>query len=261
MLRQENILGEFMALIEVAIVNECTVLKDDLVQAIVPALQKQVHRDFAPVWGVDANITFVPQGKQPAADAWWLAVLDNSDQAGTLGYHDLSNNGMPMGKAFAKGDIDKGLKWTVTVSHELLELLVDPAINLTVIDQPDTAAGKLYPYEICDPCESDKYGYDIDGVMVADFVFPSWFQPFRTLGAQFDFQNHIRKPFEVLPGGFIGVYDLGSGSGWHQISAQNEPASYLIRAQPGSRRERRRVPGKQWMRSAVARGRAKQTAL
>jgi hypothetical protein len=243
-----------MAPVQIAIVNESTVLTDDQVRAVLPALQKQVSGDFAPGWGIDAVITFVPQGQQPSSDAWWLAVLDNSDQAGTLGYHDLSNNGLPLGKIFAKGDIDKGSKWSVTVSHELLELLVDPAINLTVIDQPDTGAGKLYPCEICDPCEADKYGYDIDGVTVSDFVLPSWFQPFRKLGAQFDFQNHIQKPFQVLPGGFIGVYDLGSGSGWHQISARNEPCSYSIRAQPGSRRERRRVPGKQWMTSAVTRG-------
>jgi len=250
-----------MALIQIAVVNESTVLKDDQIQAILPSLQKQVHRDFAPVWGVDANITFVPAGQQPASDAWWLAVLDNSDQAGTLGYHDLSNNGLPLSKVFAKGDIDKNLKWSVTASHELLELLVDPAINLTVIDQPDTGGGKLYPYEICDPCEDEKYGYDIDGVTVSDFVFPAWFEPFRKLGAQFDFQNHIQKPFQVLSGGFIGVYELGAGSGWHQLSAQNEPLSYQMRAQPGSRRERRRIPGKQWMRSVVARGSLRKTAV
>ena len=254
-----------MATIKVAIVNESTVLKDADVQAIIPALQKQVTRDFAPIWGVDAAIAFVPQGQQPAPDAWWLVLLDNTDQAGTLGYHDLSNHGLPLGKVFAKGDIDKGLKWTVTASHELLELLVDPAINLTVIDQPDTGGGKLYPYEVCDPCEDEKYGYDIDGVTVADFVFPTWFEPFNKLGAQYDFQNRIQKPFQVLPGGFIGVYELGGGSGWHQISAQNEPASYLLRAQPGSRRERRRLPGNQWMTSTVARGGksnvAKQRAL
>jgi hypothetical protein len=255
MLRRSEFSGEFMPPVQIAIVNESTVLKDGEIQAAIPSLQKQVTRDLAPVWGVTAAITFVPQGQQPASDAWWLAILDNSDQAGTLGYHDLSNNGMPLGKVFAKGDIDKGLKWTVTMGHELLELLVDPAINLTVISQPEASGGKLYPCEICDPCEDEKYGYDIDGVTVSDFVFPSWFQPFSKLGTQFDFQNHIQKAFQVLPGGFIGVYELGSGSGWHQISAQNEPPSYLMRAQPGSRRERRRIPGQQWMRSAVSRGR------
>ena len=46
-----------MADIQVAMINASTVLQDSQVQAIVPALQTQVHRDFAPVWGVDADLT------------------------------------------------------------------------------------------------------------------------------------------------------------------------------------------------------------
>jgi hypothetical protein len=46
-----------MANIQVAVINTSTVLTDDQVQAAVPALQIQVHRDFAPVWGIDADLT------------------------------------------------------------------------------------------------------------------------------------------------------------------------------------------------------------
>ena len=41
----------------------------------------------------------------------------------------------------------------------------------------------LYAYEVCDACEADQFGYDIDGVLVSDFVFPSWFESFWSAGA------------------------------------------------------------------------------
>ena len=55
--------------------------------------------------------------------------MDDSDQAGALGYHDLTSAGLPMGKVFARTDLQNNLSWTVTVSHELLEILGDPMIN------------------------------------------------------------------------------------------------------------------------------------
>jgi len=36
--------------------------------------------------------------------------------------------------------------------------------------------GKIYAL---DAVESDKLGYEIDGVMVSDFITPAWFQPTR----------------------------------------------------------------------------------
>src|SRR5262245_48266858 len=98
-----------MANIKVAVINASTVVQDNEAQATVPALQTQVHRDFAPAWGIDADLTFVPKGSQPAVDTWWLVILDNSDQAGALGYHDITSQGLPLGKVFAGTDRQYGL--------------------------------------------------------------------------------------------------------------------------------------------------------
>src|SRR5437870_13683909 len=103
-----------MAYINVAIINASTVLRDSVVKSAVPALQTQVHRDFASAWGIDADLVFVPKSSSPPAGAWWLVVLDNSDVAGALGYHDLTDQGMPLGKVFAGTDITYGLQWTIT---------------------------------------------------------------------------------------------------------------------------------------------------
>src|SRR5260221_12102218 len=102
-----------MANIKIAVINASTVLTDDQVKAAVPALQMQVQRDFAPAWGTDADLTFVPKGTQPGPGAWWLVILDNSDVAGALGYHDVTSEGLPLGKVFAATDKQYGLNWTI----------------------------------------------------------------------------------------------------------------------------------------------------
>jgi hypothetical protein len=240
-----------MANITVAVVNASTVLTDDQVSAVVPALQTQVHRDFAPAWGVDADLVFVPSGSNPPPGSWWLGIFDNSDQAGILGYHELTPEGMPLGKVFAGTDLQLGYQWTITTSHELLEMLADPNVDLTVFRQPDNTSGTLYSYEVCDACEADQFGYDIDGTTVSDFVFPAWFESFRQPGSTtFDFGNQIQQPFQLLWGGYISVFDVGSGTGWHQINAAGTPATSLVRGRVGSRRERRRTPRDQWAHSA-----------
>lgn len=241
-----------MSAIHIAVLNRSTVLTDAQVSAVVPALQTQVHRDWAPAWGSDADLSFVATGAQPPAGAWWLVVSDDSDQAGALGYHDLTNEGLPMGKVFARSDIDAGLQWTVTASHELLEMLGDPDINLAAYAFSSATAGRIYAYEVADACEADQYGYAINGIQVSDFVFPAWFENFRKAGStRFDYGNHITAPFQLLPGGYIGVFDINGGSGWHQLTAESKPAQYTKRPRVGSRRERRRTPRDQWLLSEV----------
>lgn len=237
---------------QIAVINASTVLQDSEVANAVPAFQKQISEHLAYVWGTDATLTFVPSGATPPDGVWWLTILDNTDQAAFLGYHDVTSAGLPLGKAFAATDQMFGFNWTVTASHELLEMLIDPDINLTVLVQDDNTAGRLYAYEICDPCESDPYGYEIDGVLVSDFVFPAWFQSFQNPGnVQYDVSQQITQPFQLLPGGYINVYDLGAGGGWQQLNGEQAPAPYITRAPIGARRERRRVNRGNWVRSTV----------
>ncbi len=244
-----------MAHIHVAVINASHAVSDADVQEAVTALQTQVHRDFAPVWGIDADLSFIPSGNEPPPGAWWLVVLDNSDQAGALGYHDLTSQGLPLGKVFAKSDINNGANWTVTASHELLEILADPDINLATFVEQDgqgsMGKGILYAYEVCDACEAEEYSYLVDGTAVSDFVYPSWFESFWKPGAtQFDRQNQIREPFELLPGGYIGVYGVVAGTGWQQLTAELPTAGmHKVRPHVGSRRERRRTARSGWQQS------------
>jgi len=239
-----------VATIQISVINESTVLTDAEVTPVVAALQKQVTNDFRPTWGTDAELTMVPKNTQPANGSWWLVILDDSDQAGALGYHDLTSEGLPLGKVFAASDLKAGTSWTVTASHELLEMLGDPNINLNVFVQNDNTTGTLYAYEVCDACEDDSFGYQIDNVLLSDFVYPAWFEGFRAEGStQFDRMNKIQNPLQLLTGGYIGTFDITSGSGWQQLTAEKRPVNLRHRGPVGSRRERRTTPRNHWLTS------------
>lgn len=233
-------------MIQVALVNESTALQQADFLNIANALQTQVRNDFLPAWGVDAAITPVARHHIPAG-SWVLAFLDDADQAGALGYHDLTPTGLPLGKAFVKTTLADGGQISVTASHELLEMLGDPDINLTAeVDDASGVPAKFYAYEVCDACEDDPLGYQIGGVQVSDFVYPAFFESFRKPNStQFDQMKHITAPFQILPAGYLSVLDLGNlSAGWQQIT-QDKRGS-IRRPHVGSRRERRRTNRRFW---------------
>ena len=243
----------------IAVKNLSTVVSDADLQAALPAFQTQVSRDFCGSgWGLDATLQFFGKKAKLPDKAWLLGVFNDADQAGALGYHDLTKSGQPTGKVFAETTLRDGGLWTVTFSHELLEILADPNINLCAFDEE---ARRLYAYEVCDAVEADKLGYKIDNVTVSDFVLPGWFEPTHvTKGEEFAFKSRVKKPFELLPGGYIGYYDL-AGGGWQQLTARaavnarglraSGPMPPESRPRVGSRRERRRTPKVQWTLSTA----------
>lgn len=236
-----------MSHIKIGVFNESTVLSDADVIKMVSAIQHQIRYDWAPIWGVDADLIFMPKTAAPRSNMWHVVVFDNADQAGALGYHDLTPEGLPLGKVFAKTTLDYGGKVSVTFSHEVLEMLGDPDVNLIAMNPDPGGNIKFYAYEVCDAVEADNFGYDINGVTVSDFVTPAWFESFRKIGStKFSFKGHVNAPFQLAPGGYIGVFDPSSG--WSQLTARSSYA-YESRPGPGSRRDKRRTPRDQWMSS------------
>ncbi len=59
-----------MTNIKIAVINQSTVVNDADVVKTVAALQTQVMRDFAPIWGINADLRVVPHGQHPAANEW-----------------------------------------------------------------------------------------------------------------------------------------------------------------------------------------------
>src|SRR5215472_12533906 len=90
-------------MLPIAVINKSTAISDTYVQTMLPVLSQQWNVHLQPIWGVgDANVTFVPKHQSHAGATWWAVVLNDSDQAETLAYHHLTNDGLPVSKVFVK---------------------------------------------------------------------------------------------------------------------------------------------------------------
>jgi hypothetical protein len=231
-------------MIQIAIINESTVISDDAVQAMISAFQTQWTRDLAPVWDLEpSQFTWSPKAETPPAGSWWVVFLDDSDQAGALAYHDVTNEGLPISKVFVKTIQADHTSVSVGATHEICEMAVDPTINLAAQDLD----GTFWAYEVCDPVEDDQYGYDIGGVLVTDFVTPEWFG-FKDAAGSVDFKQRAAKGFEVLSGGYAQKFDPKKG--WTQVTGSKaEGRRRAANPAEGSRRERRARNRSDWEKS------------
>lgn len=216
----------------ITIVNQSTVVNAADFRACVAALQKQLDQHVAPAWsGATAQLVAV-QGdpsapQQPAGET--IFILDDSDQQGALGYHELTPGDVPVGYCFAKTCLDNQTNWQSCLSHELIEQLLDPLVDSCIVVSafPLSVHGytrnvpAVVVFEACDPVENDEY--PIDGVPVSNFVLPSWFQSLDTPGLQgpYDYLQKLTSPLSMTPGGYI-AYTRNLRS-WQQVTDRQGP--------------------------------------
>lgn len=184
---------------------------------LLAALQKFVNNCVVPVWGTPANLV---RTTGFVKGSWALVFLDNADQADALAYHDLTPDGFPVSSVFVKTIADDKSSLTSATSHELVEMLVDPAINLYTTG-PDPKL--VYAYESADPVEEESF--KIDGFEMTDFVYPSYFENFhKPKSTQFDYMKKVSRPFQILKGGYQIVFRNGKES---QITASKAKTKRL----------------------------------
>ena len=105
--------------IHLALVVEAPEVSLRAVSEIAAALQRQLTRDLAPIWEVNATIDafvslkHVPPGDRP------ILVGDNFPGVESVGIH-LDRNGQP----FAL--VEASPSWSLTASHEAIEMVIDP---------------------------------------------------------------------------------------------------------------------------------------
>jgi hypothetical protein len=175
------------------------------------ALQRQVLEDFYPVWGIDATVRPATLKDPARDDEWRLELRKVPTIDGALGFHDITDAGLPRLFDFPELDAQDGVRWTVTASHEILEALADPWLRRGAQDD----AGVWWATEVCDPVEQDTYA--IDGVLVSNFAYPAWQEPPPKPDAttRYDHLGLCKGPWEVRDGGYAQKYDTTKG--WIQV--------------------------------------------
>lgn len=167
------------------------------------ALQKQVSRDFGPIWGIDATVDAFAKLEDVPAGYWHVIVVDDVDGS-EKGTH-LLRNSQPVGLV----EFQSAQAWSLAASHECLEMLCDPSCNRLVAGDSILPQGGRVEFlvEVCDPCQHEDYSYTVNGVRVSDFYTPRYFDPVGSSGVPYSFNKSITEPRQILERGYLSWRD------------------------------------------------------
>lgn len=201
-----------MLQIKVGLMDTTRSISPDTMAAAAAALNIQVTRDLPQFWPINASVEYLPGiGKVP--QGVWPVQIVKSLPPGEGGFH-LTRHGQPYAKVIGTPGSDD---WTIDASHEIIEMLVDPAGNRlqtstaieiapdgTITDGPGQFE---YLVEACDPCEANALSYQIEGIAVSDFITPHFYEPHALDGTRYSFNGALTAPRQILPGGYISWID------------------------------------------------------
>lgn len=208
-----------MLLSHVALVSVTNRVRFDDVARVSAALQKQVLRDFGPIWGIEATVDAFARVEDIPVDYWKVFVID-----GDTGSQHTFRSNQPYALAAS------GRSWSLLASHEVLEMLADPFAQRMVAGQsPMGGQGRVeFLVEVCDPCQNEAFAYTINGLLVSDFYTPNYFDPVEASGVRYSFRGEIRAPRQVLKGGYLTWREPTSGN-WFQ-ETRNKQSKAVFKA-------------------------------
>jgi len=187
-----------MLIKHLALVAETSKVSASDLNQVAAALQKQVARDFSPIWETSATISAFAKLDDVPTDYWPILIQDDIHTAGAAGVHEDKN-----GQPFAL--VQFSSEWSLTSSHETLEMLADPFGNRLVAGQsPKKGQGRVnFLVEVCDPSEDQPFAYTVNGITVSDFYTPHFFDPVASPSVRYSYTGAITKPRTILKGGYL----------------------------------------------------------
>ena len=200
---------------QLALVSESKLVGLGDVMRVAAALQKQASRDLAPIWNISATVDAFEKLEDVPIGYWPMIVKDNIGFSGAAGIH-LDKDRQPFALITSASDLDS---WSLTASHESLEMLVDPfGDRLIAGDSPKDGQGRVsFLVEVSDPSEAAEFAYTCNGILVSDFYTPRFFDPIVSPGVRYSFTGAITEPRQVLSGGYLSWVDSTTGHWWQEI--------------------------------------------
>lgn len=178
---------------------------------VAAALQKQATRDFGPLWDIQANVSGFARLQDVPTDYWPVIVRDDIKTPDAAGVHEDKNR-----QPFALVQFSD--TWSLTASHETLEMLADPFGNRLVAGKsPKRAQGRVnFLVEVCDPCEDQQFAYTVNGVTVSDFYTPHFFDPVGESSVRYSYTGAVKGPRTILQGGYLS-WGVPETNEWFQM--------------------------------------------
>jgi hypothetical protein len=193
---------------QIALVKDTESLDLSELTTVAAAIQKQIARDLSLYWDVQGTITPFVRLEDVPAGYWPILVRDDIHED-AAGLH-CDQNGQPLAL------VTSGPGWSITASHEALEMLVDPFGNRTVAGpSPKTDQGRVeFLVEVADPIGESTY--TVNDIKVSDFYTPRYFDPVPASGIQYCYTGRISGPRQLLPDGYLTWHDSVSNQWWQQ---------------------------------------------
>ena len=167
----------------ISLINHSIVITDEQVQEVIRAINRQLKEDFEPYWSFSATLRLEgPIGKRPGLSSFSdmrgdavLYLVDGVNSLGATGWHLANYGDIPYGIVFLGLCAKIKEAWSITLSHEALELVGDPMCNLLVQgnDPLDRRRRVFHLFEMCDAVQAESYS--TAGVALSNFVLPSYF--------------------------------------------------------------------------------------
>jgi hypothetical protein len=260
----------------ITIVNEAEdLVANASLLEVIRAITRQVFYDFEPYWHLSARLRLSVHRKRPASEfvappappregidlggqcngavqqmdpVAGGALLILQKWAGRrkpyehypycYGFHDMDSNlRLPVGYVFVtEEDGRPRQQWSVTLSHEILELIANPHVNI-LVDAPHPHPGSrpsnprvFVEREVCDPVKDSRY--TVDGVPVSNFVLPLYFLEDGDQNERVDFLGELDAygqwltSFGMMPGGYVPYYDPGPGAPGKKLVGRKYTGEY-----------------------------------
>ncbi len=188
---------------QIGVIRRSNAITDADIAFMCKAVSAQVY-ECAEAWGLPPTpVAFYSKEEGlPDGDVRIMSIVDDDGSSGTIGFHDNW-----AGTISARVEA-MGARTSIIISHEALEMLVNPNVNLWHT-MPD--GKRMTAREICDACESDTYIEPVSimgetrGIEVSNYLLPSWFDPFGKF--PFDRMSKLTAPFTMDAGGYLIVRD------------------------------------------------------
>jgi hypothetical protein len=196
--------------IHFALASEASGLDYSRLVKIARAVERQIVEHVGPVWDVAGTVTAyhhlseAPQNTSPV-------LVSDKFKFQSLGVHlhrAFDNRPFALVKAVKQPDV------SVAISHEIIEILVDPTGD-RMVSAPSVKSGQdavEYLLEVCDPPEA--YPYSIDGQRVSDFCTPAYYDIDPHPGVAYTHNRAVSRPREVLAKGYLSWLEPVSGAWW-----------------------------------------------
>jgi hypothetical protein len=202
----------------IAVVSDSPSVGIGEVARVSAALQRQVQSHLSQAWDVDSTVDAFEQLEDVPIDYWPVIVRDDIKVPNAAGIH-LDQDGQP----FALVQHAPG--WSLTASHEVLEMLCDPYGNrVKAGPSPMAGQGRVnFLVEVADPSEAVEFAYTINGITVSDFYTQNYFDPAVATGVRYSWTGAIKEPRQVLKGGYISWHDPISDEWFQEVYFSKEP--------------------------------------